>query len=253
MTTQDRAGQLIVIFGGRSDIGGEVALLLAAGNRIILAQRAGGERPHLVASELNRRGALSVDFYDFNATDMAQHGDLIDSIEAEHGPIHIAVMAFGILGDHHTAVDDSEHVREILTVDFLAQASLLTDCAVRMKRRGTGTLIAFSSVAGVRVRQANYVYGSAKAGIDGFASGLADSLHGTGVRVIIARPGFVIGSMTTGMDPAPFSSTPRQVAKAVVDALENEHVVDIWIPWQLRVLFAGLRVLPRAVWRKMPR
>lgn len=75
--------------------------------------------------------------------------------------------------------------------------------------------MAFSSVAGVRVRRANYVYGSAKAGLDGFASGLADALHGTGVDVVVARPGFVVGRMTAGMKPAVFASTPAQVADAV--------------------------------------
>ena len=77
----------------------------------------------------------------------------------------------------------------------------------------------FSSVAGARVRRANYVYGSAKAGLDGFASGLADALHGSGVRLLLVRPGFVIGRMTEGMSPAPFSSTPDAVADATVAAL----------------------------------
>ena len=71
----------------------------------------------------------------------------------------------------------------------------------------------------MRVRRANYVYGSAKAGLDGFASGLADALHGTGVRLLLVRPGFVIGRMTEGMTPAPLSSTPQQVAAATARAL----------------------------------
>ena len=113
--------------------------------------------------------------------------------------------------------------------------------------------MAFSSVAGARVRRANYVYGSAKAGLDGFASGLADALHGSGVHLIIARPGFVIGRMTAGLEPAPFSSTPDQVADAVVRWIERGRGVDLWIPWQLRWMFAAARLLPRALWRRMPR
>ena len=72
-----------------------------------------------------------------------------------------------------------------------------------MRAAGSGQIVVFSSVAGVRVRRANYVYGSAKAGLDGFASGLADALHGTGVQLLLVRPGFVIGRMTEGMSPAP--------------------------------------------------
>ena len=99
----------------------------------------------------------------------------------------------------------------------------------------------FSSVAGVRVRRANYVYGSAKAGLDGFASGLADALHGTGVRLLIARPGFVIGRMTEGMTPAPMSSTPEQVAAATARALAKGRRV-VWIPWALRRWTRGAAV-----------
>ena len=113
-------------------------------------------------------------------------------------------------------------------------------------------MVVFSSVAGVRVRRANYVYGSAKAGLDGFASGLSDALHGTGVRLLIVRPGFVIGRMTAGMDPAPLSSTPAQVAAATTLALTRGRRT-VWVPWALRPLFFGMRLLPQSVWRRMPR
>ena len=136
--------------------------------------------------------------------------------------------------------------------DYVAQVSLLTHLAAAMRQAGRGSLVVFSSVAGVRVRRANYVYGSAKAGLDGFASGLADALHGTGVRLLIARPGFVIGRMTQGMTPAPLSSTPEQVAAATARALAKGRRT-VWIPWALRPLFFGMRLLPQFVWRRMPR
>ena len=139
---------------------------------------------------------------------MASHGRLVASIVARHGPIDVAVLAFGILGDQARAESDAAHAVAIVHTDYVAQVSLLTHLAAEMRAVGRGSLVVFSSVAGVRVRRANYVYGSAKAGLDGFASGLADSLHGTGVRLLIARPGFVIGRMTAGMPPAPLSSTP---------------------------------------------
>jgi NAD(P)-dependent dehydrogenase (short-subunit alcohol dehydrogenase family) len=120
----------------------------------------------------------------------------------------------------------------------------------RLARRAS--IVAFSSVAGVRVRRANYVYGSAKAGLDGFCSGLADALQGTGVHLLVVRPGFVVGRMTEGMTPAPFSSTPGQVATATAGALAKRRRT-VWVPWALRPMFAGLRLLPQFVWRRMPR
>jgi short-subunit dehydrogenase len=58
--------------------------------------------------------------------------------------------------------------------------------------------------------------------------------------------------MTSGMSPAPFSSTPAQVADATVKALRNGRG-EVWVPVVLRPIFAVMRVLPRAIWRRMPR
>jgi short-subunit dehydrogenase len=121
-----------------------------------------------------------------------------------------------------------------------------------MRTAGRGSLVVFSSIAGARVRRANYVYGSAKAGLDGFASGLADALYGTGVHLLISRPGFVIGRMTEGMTPAPLSSTPEQVAAATARALKKGRRT-VWIPWALGPAAFVMRLLPQCLWRRMPR
>jgi short-subunit dehydrogenase len=162
------------------------------------------------------------------------------------------VLAFGILGDQARAEKDPAHAAAILHTDFVAQAGLLTVLTTAMHAAGSGRIVVFSSVAGARVRRANYVYGSAKAGLDGFCSGLADALHGSGVRLLLVRPGFVIGRMTKGMDPAPLSSTPQQVADTVVRALRKGRS-SVWVPAPLAVLAFAFRMTPRVIWRKMPR
>ena len=82
--------------------------------------------------------------------------------------------------------------------------------------------------------------------------GLADALHGTGVHLLIARPGFVIGRMTEGMTPAPLSSTPEQVAVATARALAKGKRT-VWIPWALGSASVVMRLPPQSVWRRMPR
>lgn len=243
--------QVVAIFGGRSEIGVEIARRLAPGNTVVLLARPGALEEQVRACR--EAGAVRVEVVEFDADDTAAHAGLVDRVEQAVGPIDVAVLAFGILGDQDVAEADPGEVVRILHTDFVAQASLLTALAARMRRRGSGTLVAFSSVAGVRVRRANYVYGSAKAGLDGFASGLADALHGTGVRLLIARPGFVVGRMTRGMKPAVFSRTPDQVAEAVVSSIRTGHEVELWVPWQLRAMFAVAPFVPRAVWRRLPR
>ncbi len=247
----DTSGGPVVIFGGRSEIGVELAQRLAPGATVVLAAR-GADRLSEQVAAVEKAGAAKVDVREFDADDLASHGPLVASIEADHGPIGTAVLAFGVLGDQALAEKDPAHAAAVLHTDFVAQASLLTVLATAMRTAGSGSIVVFSSVASVRVRRANYVYGSAKAGLDGFCSGLADALHGSGVRLLLVRPGFVIGRMTEGMTPAPMSSTPDQVATATARALTKGRRT-VWVPWTLRPFFAGMRLLPQSVWRRMPR
>ncbi len=249
--TADTAGGVVVIFGGRSEIGVELASRLAPGSTVVLAAR-GADRLDDQVAAVRAAGARAVHTVEFDADDLASHGPLVDKLVGEYGAIGTAVLAFGILGDQTRAETDPAHAAAIVHTDYVAQISLLTLLATAMRDAGRGSIVVFSSVAGVRVRRANYVYGSAKAGLDGFASGLSDALHGTGVRLLIVRPGFVIGRMTEGMDPAPLSSTPAQVAEAAARALSTGRRT-VWVPWALRPLFFGLRLFPQAVWRRMPR
>lgn len=245
------AGRTVVIFGGRSEIGIELATRLAPGSTVVLAAR-DADRLDVEADAVRAAGASAVHAVEFDADDLDSHGRLVDSLTARFGPIDVAVLAFGILGEQTRAESDAAHAVAIVHTDYVAQISLLTLLATAMRRAGNGALVVFSSVAGIRVRRANYVYGSAKAGLDGFANGLSDALHGSGVRLLIVRPGFVIGRMTHGMDPAPLSSTPAQVAEATAHALAKGRRA-VWVPWTLRPLFFGMRLLPQSVWRRMPR
>ncbi|WP_280249162.1 SDR family NAD(P)-dependent oxidoreductase [Nocardia abscessus] len=251
MGTRGLADGTVLLLGGRSEIGLEVARRLAPGRAVILAARRSDELDAQRA-QLTAAGASDVHTVEFDADDTASHPALLEKIDAEHGPIGIAVLAFGVLGEQQRAERDPDHTAAILHTDFVAQASVLTILANLLRTRGAGQIVVFSSVAGVRVRRANYVYGSAKAGLDGFASGLADALHGSGVRLLLVRPGFVIGRMTEGMSPAPFSSTPEQVADAVARGLRR-GAGRVWVPRILRPMFFALRLLPQAIWRRMPR
>ncbi|CAM5734133.1 SDR family NAD(P)-dependent oxidoreductase [Mycolicibacterium aubagnense] len=249
--TADTGGEVVVVFGGRSEIGLELAIRLAPGNTVVLAARR-ADQLTAEAQAVRAAGAAGVRTCEFDADDLPSHAALVGAIEAEHGPIGTAVLAFGILGDQARAEDDAAHAVAVVHTDYVAQVNLLTLLTQHMRAAGRGRLVVFSSIAGARVRRANYVYGSAKAGLDGFACGLADALHGTGIQLLIVRPGFVVGRMTEGMDPAPMSSTPAQVAEATARALARGKGA-VWVPWGIRPLIFATRFVPRAIWRKMPR
>jgi short-subunit dehydrogenase len=253
---------VVVVFGGRSEIGVALATRLAPGATVVLVARRCGDLDEQVAA-VRAAGAAAVAVREFDADALDSHHWLVDSLVADFGPINTAVLAFGILGDQARAEKDPAHAAAILHTDFVAQASLLTVLATTMQAAGSGrigderlarrgSIVVFSSIAGVRARRANYVYGSAKLGLDGFAAGLTDALHGTGVRLLVVRPGFVVGRMTEGMAPAPLSSTPGKVADATVRALRRGRAT-VWVPAPLGLLAFAFRMTPRFVWRRLPR
>jgi NAD(P)-dependent dehydrogenase (short-subunit alcohol dehydrogenase family) len=241
----------VLVLGGRSEIGLAVAERLAPGSTVVLAAR---RSDHLDDEQrlLLEAGAVAVDRVEFDADDLASHRAVLHDVVRRHRTLDVVVVAFGILGDQARAERDPAHALEIVHTDYVAHVAALTHLAAILRNQGHGTLVVFSSVAGARVRRANYVYGSAKAGLDGFASGLADALHDSGARLLLVRPGFVVGRMTDGMTPAPFSSTPDQVADATVRAFDAGRA-EVWVPAVLRPVFAVLKHLPRALWRRMPR
>ncbi|PMC62181.1 SDR family oxidoreductase [Corynebacterium xerosis] len=251
----------VLILGGTSEIGGEVAARLANHNTVTLAARR-VDALDGIAKRLTDAGAVAVHRVFFDADDLASHAHVLDEAWS-HAPVDTAVIAFGILGDQAACEESGAETARIIHTDFTAHAAIATELVTRMEaaaasgelpvRDGVaGRILAFSSIAGARVRRANYVYGSAKAGLDGFLQGMQDRLHGSPVQLTIARPGFVIGRMTEGMTPAPMSSTPAQVAAASVTALDGRKL-DVWIPARLGFLARATRFTPRSIWRKMPR
>ena len=240
----------VVVLGGRSEIGLEVATRLASGRPVVLAARRSDQLTDERAA-VEAAGATAVHTVEFDADRLDDHSRALSEI-AELGPIDTVVLAFGVLGDQARAETDAQHAVAVVHTDFVAQVSVLTHLAQLLRSQGSGRIVVFSSVAGARVRRANYVYGSAKAGLDGFASGLSDALHGSGVSLLLVRPGFVIGRMTEGMSPAPMSRTAGQVADAVAAALGKGRT-RVWVPGLLRPAIVVMRVLPQAIWRRMPR
>jgi decaprenylphospho-beta-D-erythro-pentofuranosid-2-ulose 2-reductase len=217
---------------------------------VILAGRA-PEDLKPAADELSALGAETVERVPFDALQPEGHDAFVDGVFDRHGDIDLALVAFGVLGDQAEAQRDTQAAIEVLRTNFVGAASVCLALARRLRAQGHGTLVVLSSVAGERVRAANFVYGSTKAGIDGFCQGLGDALHGSGVRVLIVRPGFVPTKMTAGRDKAPFSTTPDGVAEVVMRGLER-GAETVWAPPVLRVVMAVARHLPRPVFRRLP-
>jgi decaprenylphospho-beta-D-erythro-pentofuranosid-2-ulose 2-reductase len=243
--------QSVLVLGATSEIAQAVTRKLVARKcrTVVLAAR----HPDAVqpfADELRKAGAaVTVVVFDADQTD--EHAALIDGVFDEHGDIDVVLLAWGVLGDQTAYERDPSLAVAAARTNFVGVVSVGLVVAERLRAQGHGTIVLLSSVAGERVRKANFVYGATKAGSDGFAQGLGDALAGSGVSVLIVRPGFVRTKMTAGMPDAPMATTADAVADAVVEGIATGKDV-VWVPGALRFVFVGLRHLPRALWRKLP-
>ena len=242
--------QSLLLLGGTSEIALAIASRYAARRplRVVLAARP-SERLDAAVETLRAKGA-TVSTVDFDAKDPASHPAVLDKAFAD-GDIDVTVVAFGLLGDAEQAWQDHARAVELAQVNYTAAVSVGVALAERLRRQGHGRVVALSSVAGERVRRANFVYGSTKAGMDGFYLGLGEALRGEGITVTVVRPGFVHTRMTEGMKAAPLSATADQVAEVVVNAVHKRKEL-VWAPPPLRVLMSILRHIPRAVFRRLP-
>jgi decaprenylphospho-beta-D-erythro-pentofuranosid-2-ulose 2-reductase len=243
--------QSVLVLGGSSEIGQAIVRELA-GRRlrtVVLAVRRADSVTGF-AAELHAR-SVDVDVVAFDADRTETHAEVIGRVFDRHGDIDVVVLAFAVLGDQAAFDADTEAAVAAVHTNVTGAISSGLVVADRLRRQGHGTLVVLSSVAGERVRAANFVYGATKAAIDGFAQGLGDALRPSGARVLVVRPGFVRTKMTAGMPEAPFATTPEVVARDTVAALRAGKELA-WSPRVLRAVFAVLRHLPRAVFRRLP-
>jgi len=242
--------QAVLLMGGTSDIGLAVVEAFASDRpmRVVLAARPSSR---LAAAQARLAGlGCAVETVEFDARALDTHADVVRKAFVG-GDIDVAIVAFGLLGDAEQAWTDVAAAVELAQVNYTAAVSVGVALAEHLRAQGHGALVAFSSVAGERVRRSNFVYGSTKAGMDAFYTGLTEALRPDGVGVTVVRPGFVHTRMTEGLKPAPLSTTPEAVAAVVVDAVRKRRGL-VWAPAPLRIVMSVLRHLPRAVFRRLP-
>ncbi len=246
------AGTRVLLVGGTSEIGLATVRRLRADGPVT-AHLLGRDRLRLdaAAAALAADGVAAATVELVDADSLADHEPAVAQAFASAGGFDVVVLAVGQLGAQSGLDADAADAIDVMRVNFLGAGSLLFHCLRALRRQGRGTMIVLSSVAAERPRSANAIYGAAKAGLDGLAQGLADAAAGTGIRVLVVRPGFVTTKMTAGLKPAPMAVTPQAVADATVRALAG-RAHTVWVPGRLRFMFVVVRHLPRGLFRRLP-
>ncbi len=236
-----------LILGGTSDIGRASAMQFAENGWDLVLTGRSKEYADRIAKDIQIRTGAKVDTLYFDVCDYWSHKIFYQSISPTPD---LCIFAIGYLGSQEDAQVNWEESEHIINVNFKGAVSILNIIAEDFSRRKKGTIVGISSVAGDRGRQGNYIYGSAKAALTAYLSGLRNRLYKRGVHVITVKPGFVNTKMTEHLElPKLLTASPSKVAKDIFKAvIKKYNVVYVFGIW--RVIIQIITLIPERLFKK---
>ena len=240
----------ILVIGATSAIAEATARIWARrGDELFLVAR-NEERLDAIAKDLKVRGAAAVHSYCIDANEYKQHLPMIDKVFEIFGMIDIVLIAHGTLSNQKECEQSVELTMQEIKTNALSAISLLTILANCFEKQGSGTIAVISSVAGDRGKASNYIYGSAKAMVTAFTSGLRQRLYKSGVSVVTIKPGFVDTPMTASFRKGLLWAKADTVALEIVRAIDKTKN-EVYVPffwWPVMRLIAHI---PNIIYKKI--
>ena len=204
-----------------------------------------------IANDLTARGAAQVETVAYALAQKSDYKLQLAAFAEQLGGIDRVLIAYGILGEQETAERDQTAAEEILQVNFNSVAGWCLASANFFVDQGNGTLLVLGSPAGDRGRRANYIYGSAKAGLAALVQGISHRFANTGPRAVIIKPGPTKTAMTRGMDQSgPLWATPDQIARVVCRCAVGGGPAA-YAPRRLWLIMVIIRNLPTRIFNRM--
>jgi len=240
--------ETLLILGASSDIG--IALAHRFAREGFDLQLAGRNPENLKndCSDLKIRYNVEVTTYKFDALDSKSHEKFIDNLSILPS---VAVSAIGTLGNQDENKNELENIVNIVRTNYEGVITILNLIGYQFAKRGNGTLIGISSVAGDRGRGSNYIYGSAKAGLTTFLSGLRNRINHNGVNVITVKPGYVLTKMTEDLNlPELLTTNPSKAADQIYTAYKcKRNIIYVTPIWEhiMRII----KLIPENIFKKM--
>lgn len=240
----------ILIIGATSAIAEATARLWAQkGDHLFLVAR-NKEKLEAIASDLRIRGSPKVEICCMDANDFDEHVPMLDAAQQALPGLDAVLVAHGTLSDQSACQQSVELTMREIKTNALSVIALLTHIANRFEQKKTGTIAVISSVAGDRGRQSNYVYGSAKAMITAFTSGLRQRLRKSGVAVVTIKPGFVDTPMTASLTKGMLWASPEKIGAIIVRACHRQCDV-VYAPKFWFVIMQVIKLTPEWIFKKI--
>lgn len=245
----DRAKKILILGATSAMARGTAAAFAARGDTLFLAGRDSEELQRL-AADLSVRYQAPAHQAVFDIADIDSHAGFVGQVMKTLGGLDGVVLAAGFMADQSNAASDFSLVEKMVHVNYLGAMSVLDQCAARLATAGRGFIVGISSVAGDRGRQSNYYYGSSKAGLSAYLSGLRNRLAGHGVQVLTVKPGFVDTAMTYGLEGMFLLASSEDVGRGIVRAVEKQSNT-VYLPWFWRYIMLIIRHIPEFVFKRL--
>lgn len=207
------------------------------------------EKLDAVMQNLRSLGAeVSGESIDLNLIEM--HQSLIERAENYLGEFDIVLIGHGASVPQEESEKNISAAINVINTNYVSCISLLNSVSVKMKTNRRGTIAVITSVAGDRGRQSNFLYGSTKAGLDVYLSGLRNRLFDFGIKVITIKPGFIVTPMTVSMKKPIFHSEPKSVGKSIYKAIIRGKDI-VYVPWYWMLIMFLIKIIPEPIFKRM--
>ncbi len=240
----------ILIIGATSGIAKECARLWATRGDILFLVARDNERLKTLVTDLRVRGASDVNGYCVDLNNIDNHPGMLEAAEKTMFGIDTVLIAHGTLSDQKSCEQSVEETLAEIKTNTLSTISLLTLISNQFEKKQIGTISVISSVAGDRGRASNYVYGSSKAMITVFMSGLRQRLHKANVNILTIKPGFIDTPMTSSFKKGLLWTKPSTAASIIVRAIDMKKD-EIYVPFFWWIVMTLIKIIPVKIFKKL--
>ena len=240
----------ILIIGASSAIANESAREWAKGGAELFLVARSEEKLKIISTDLRVRGASEVSTFCMDLNNLAQAEEMLEKVFMQMGCVDIALIAHGTLSHQKKCENSVESTLFELKTNAISTIAILTLLANRLEAQKKGVIAVISSVAGDRGRQSNYVYGSAKAMLTTFCSGLRQRLSKSGCSVITIKPGFVDTPMTAEFKKSFIWASSDSVGKSIVTACNSKNG-EVYIPGFWLYIMTIIKLTPNIIFNRL--
>ena len=240
----------ILIIGATSAIAESCAKIWSSRGESIFLVAKNKEKLDLLETNLKNQGSKDISSFLMDVNNLEDHKKMFDEADNQLKEINIVLIAHGTLSDQDECEKDVNKTIEEIKTNAISTIALLTEISNRFANNKSGIIAVISSVSGDRGRASNYVYGSAKAMVSTFTSGLRQRLNKYNVSVVTIKPGFVDTPMTKNMKKGLLWAKPSAVAAKIVSGIENRKD-EIYVPSFWRVIMFFIKLIPNFVFKKI--